>query len=155
MSTHRSLVQRLRERRGAAAVEFAIVFPLLAILAFGAIDFGRAFFLRNSLITAAREGARAGAVLQTLCTGQGAAATTMRNAARAAFSDPGSLTDGYMTTSISPSGLNACVIGPTTVRLNIVGYPFTPITPVMRLIGRNGGFAVNASASYRWDFGEN
>jgi Flp pilus assembly protein TadG len=144
-----------RDRRGAAAVEFAIAFPLLAVLAFGAIDFGRAFFLRNSLITAAREGARAGAVLQTLCTGQGAAATTMRNAARAAFSDPGSLTDAYMTVSISPSGVNACIIGPTDVRLNVVGFPFTPITPVMRLIGRNGGFAVNASASYRWDLGEN
>lgn len=138
-------------------MEFAIIFPLLAILAFGAIDFGRAFFLRNSLITAAREGARAGAVLQSLCTGgQLAALSTMRSAARAAFTDPSSLTDAYMSmSSISPTGLNACVIGPTTVRLNIVGFPFTPITPVMRLIGRNGGFAVNASASYRWDFGEN
>jgi Flp pilus assembly protein TadG len=34
---------RLREERGAALVEFAIVVPLFLLLALGAVDFGRAY----------------------------------------------------------------------------------------------------------------
>jgi Flp pilus assembly protein TadG len=41
-------------------VEFAIVFPILTILVFGAFDFGRALLAHNSLTNAAREGARFG-----------------------------------------------------------------------------------------------
>jgi len=43
--------------RGAALVEFAIAFTLLAIIVFGAIDLGRAFFTWNQVKSAAREGA--------------------------------------------------------------------------------------------------
>ena len=50
-------IQR-RNRRGAAAVEFAFVAPLLMMLLFGATELGRAMYIQNSVTAAAREGAR-------------------------------------------------------------------------------------------------
>ena len=44
--------------RGAAAVEFALVLPLLLVLIFGMIDFGRAYNQQITLTQLAREGAR-------------------------------------------------------------------------------------------------
>lgn len=45
--------------RGAAAVEMALVLPLIVFLVFGIIDFGRMFNAQITLTEAAREGARA------------------------------------------------------------------------------------------------
>jgi Flp pilus assembly protein TadG len=55
-----SRMARVRHDRehGAAAVEFALVFPLLIILIFGIIDFGLAMNSQIVLNNAAREGAR-------------------------------------------------------------------------------------------------
>jgi len=47
-----------RERRGAVAVEFAIVAPILVAILFGLIELGRTFEMQNLLEVAAREGAR-------------------------------------------------------------------------------------------------
>jgi Flp pilus assembly protein TadG len=47
-----------RKRRGAAAVEFAIVAPLFFLLIFGMIEFGRAVMVQQVLTNASREGAR-------------------------------------------------------------------------------------------------
>jgi Flp pilus assembly protein TadG len=44
--------------RGAAAVEFALLLPLLVLLIFGMIDFGRAINAQITITQAAREGAR-------------------------------------------------------------------------------------------------
>jgi Flp pilus assembly protein TadG len=44
--------------RGAAAVEFALVLPILLLLVFGIIQFGHAYQVQTSLSGAAREGAR-------------------------------------------------------------------------------------------------
>lgn len=50
---------RKRDRsRGQGLVEFALVFPVLAVLIFGIIDFGRAIFIYSVVQDAAREGAR-------------------------------------------------------------------------------------------------
>lgn len=51
-----------RRDRGAAAVEMAIVLPLLLLLVGGIIDFGRAFYYQVSISNAAREGARMKAI---------------------------------------------------------------------------------------------
>jgi len=42
--------------QGAAAVEFAIMLPLLLLLIFGIIDFGRALNAQVTITQAAREG---------------------------------------------------------------------------------------------------
>jgi Flp pilus assembly protein TadG len=49
-----------RRRRGAAAVEFAIVAPLFFLLVFGMIEFGRIIMVQQVITNAAREGARVG-----------------------------------------------------------------------------------------------
>lgn len=53
------MVRRTRRfERGAAAVEMAIVLPVLILLIGGIIDFGRAFMSQVILTNAAREGTR-------------------------------------------------------------------------------------------------
>lgn len=52
---------RPRER-GAALVEFAFIVPILAIFLFGIVQFGLAYDKKQSINSAAREGARAGAI---------------------------------------------------------------------------------------------
>ena len=49
-----------RDERGVAAVEFALVLPLLLILMFGIVEFGLAWYSKQVLTNASREGARAG-----------------------------------------------------------------------------------------------
>lgn len=52
----------INSQKGAAAVEAAIVIPLLALMAFGAIEFGLLFYNKQVIVNASREGARAGIV---------------------------------------------------------------------------------------------
>jgi len=49
---------RSANRRGVAAVEFAIIAPILVTIVLGMIELGRAFEMQNLLEVAAREGAR-------------------------------------------------------------------------------------------------
>ena len=49
---------------GQALVEFAFIFPIITVLAFGFIDIGRAVFTQNTLGNAAREASRVAAVNQ-------------------------------------------------------------------------------------------
>ena len=49
-------------QRGTALIEFTLVLPLLLVLTVAAIDFGRAFFVKNVLEQSAREGVRLFAV---------------------------------------------------------------------------------------------
>ena len=56
--------------RGAALVELALILPILLILTFGMIEFGRAFFISHILATAAREGARRAVVTRSLAANQ-------------------------------------------------------------------------------------
>ncbi len=52
----------LKDEKGAAAVEFAIVLPLLALILFGTIDFALLFYNKQVLTNASREGARSAIV---------------------------------------------------------------------------------------------
>jgi len=58
----KKLVKNLAKERGASAVEFAIILPVLIMLVFGIVQFGVAFNKYISLTHAAREGARLAAV---------------------------------------------------------------------------------------------
>lgn len=51
---------RARRYRGNAAVEFALVLPLLMLLLLGMLDWGHYFYVAQVVTNAAREGARAG-----------------------------------------------------------------------------------------------
>jgi hypothetical protein len=67
-----------RRERGAVAVEFALVLPLLLLLLLGGIDWGYYFFVSEIVANAAREGARAASVERqsaTICNVGGPART--------------------------------------------------------------------------------
>ncbi len=49
-----------KKRRGAAAVEFAVVAPVFLLLVFGMIEYGRMVMVQQVITNASREGARAG-----------------------------------------------------------------------------------------------
>jgi len=51
---------RLHEQRGSVAVEFALILPVLAVLLFAVIDFGRMLWFKEVLVNATRDGARMG-----------------------------------------------------------------------------------------------
>ena len=52
----------IKNQKGAAAVEFAIVAPLLVLLVMGICEFGLLWYNSQVIINASREGARAGIV---------------------------------------------------------------------------------------------
>jgi Flp pilus assembly protein TadG len=71
--------------RGTALIEFALVLPILLLIALAAVDLGRAFLAKNVLHQAAREGARMRVVkLSPLsATDQAAIEARVRQVARA------------------------------------------------------------------------
>jgi len=105
-----------RRERGAAAVEFALVMPLLLILILGIAEFGRAYNIQTTLSAAAREGAR----VMALQSSQSEA----RQAAIAAANPAVTLSAGQI--SVSPS---TCLGGGATATATvIVTYPMPFIT---------------------------
>ena len=99
-------------------VEFAIILPVLLLLVFGIIEFGRAHNTQLTLTHAAREGVRTYAITQDAAQGQSTAeisATTL---------DP-----AQMTVTVTP-----CVLGdPTTMTVQYpfqFFIPFLPSTPI-------------------------
>ena len=81
--------------RGAAAVELALILPLLMVILGGVIDFGFAFNAQISLTHAAREGVRVEAI------GDVTNPTTPAATAAAAYSAPGA-------TWLDPPGIREC-----------------------------------------------
>ncbi len=87
--------------RGAAAVEFALVVPLLLLLVFGIAEFGRAYHVQTMLSGAAREGVR----VMALQNDPAAARATTRSSA----SPTVALTDSQI--AVTPT---SCPTGTTT-----------------------------------------
>lgn len=56
----------MKNNRGQVLIETALILPLLLLLIFGMVDFGRAMYTKNTLTNAARSGARAAAVTSPL-----------------------------------------------------------------------------------------
>ena len=66
---------RLRDERGASAVEFAFIVPLLLLLVLGIAEFAHAFQVQGTLSAAAREGVRAMALQNNAGAAQSVAKT--------------------------------------------------------------------------------
>lgn len=101
----RRALARSRGDRGAAAVEFALVAPLLLLIVFAIISYGVMFSFRQGLSQAAAEGARAAALAPATPT-----ATSFGAAAKARTAVAAALGNGY---SCSEAG--NLVRGGTTV----------------------------------------
>jgi Flp pilus assembly protein TadG len=55
----------LKRENGAAAVEFAILLPVLMMILFGIIEFGLVLYSQEVITNASREGARAGIIMRS------------------------------------------------------------------------------------------
>jgi Flp pilus assembly protein TadG len=108
--------RRLREQRGASAVEFALIVPLLVLLVLGIAEFGHAFQVQGTLSAAAREGVRA----MALQNDPAAARAVVRNAASSL--NPG-VTDAEIAIKVEGSTAQTCPTttgaGSQSVRLTI------------------------------------
>jgi Flp pilus assembly protein TadG len=102
------MARPLRGERGASAVEFALIVPLLVVLVLGIAEFGHAFQVQGTLSAAAREGVR----VMALQNDPAAARAAVRNA----------------TSSLQPAVTNAQIAipvtcpatgGPTNVRITV------------------------------------
>lgn len=69
-------------RDGSAAVEFALILPVLLLFLFGIVQFGFLFSVYNTMVHAAREGAR-GMAVEQLTAAEGEALVQTRLAAYA------------------------------------------------------------------------
>lgn len=83
-----------RREGGASLVEFALVLPVLTLFLFGIIQFGLAFDKKQSINSAAREGARTGAI----------PANTVQQIRDSVENGFDGLLDGTVTTTITVNG---------------------------------------------------
>lgn len=106
---------RRPDQRGAAAVEFALLAPLLFLLLFGIISYGYMLSYRQGLSQGSAEAARAAAVLPASSTSTqkvSAAVTSLNNALRTygvSCSITGSATSGDLLRGTSTVG--TCAVG--------------------------------------------
>ncbi|MDP9429873.1 MAG: pilus assembly protein [Actinomycetota bacterium] len=113
------MTKGLRGERGAAAVEFAFIVPLLIVLLLGIAEFGRAFQVQGTLSAAAREGARA----MALQNDSAAARTAVQDAASSLAP---AVTDGQI--AITPAACPTTTDGSgTNVRVTVT-YPMPFLT---------------------------
>ena len=137
----KSLLRRCKER-GAAAVEFALVLPILLTFVLGPIEWGWFFFIHQRVVNAAREGARAGTLLypppkSTHLQGQTAAMTAAANYLTAT---------GLQNQGITVDSNYAMADGSLGIQVSI-NYPYQPLT------GFLGGLMpthARTSAVMRW-----
>lgn len=100
--THLSHQRRDNAERGAAAVEFAIVLPLLVMLVFGIVQFSIAYNRQQGLHAAAREGARLASLPQTT-------SSDVVNRVRSALNGVLSTSEiNAATITVTPSGSQPC-----------------------------------------------
>jgi Flp pilus assembly protein TadG len=126
-----------RRERAAAAVEMAIVLPLLLLIVGGIIDFGRFFYTQNIVVNAAREGARSRAL------GYTTAASDLRIGESLTGTQGGANTTSYWLVQTSANTLTTNADCPSSpgpldrqrVTVTVPGFTYMVLGPVSRLFG--------------------
>lgn len=127
------------QERGASAVEFAFVLPVLLLILFGIIEFGLLLYNKQVITNASREGSRAGIVVSRLaCTGAPSIQEVISN-----YSD-----NRLVSFSTTPSSAAVeCYYNSLPPPNEPNWIPFTNATPPA-LFGND----LKVRVSYRYDF---
>jgi Flp pilus assembly protein TadG len=125
---------RRRSDRGAAAVEFALVLPVLLLVIFGIVDFGRMLYIKITLTQAAESSARATAIL-------GDEQGTQEAYTAIGDLDRDNLDKPAVTACPSPPD-------PTQNATVTLTYHFTFVTPLAALANLGGGSIALTSTGY-------
>ena len=115
-----------KKRRGASAVEFALVAPVFILLVFGMIEFGRMVMVQQLLTNASREGARR-AVLD------GSTVDDVKSLVQQYLTDT-SVTVPLENISVTPDPTTAEFGDPITVSVS-VAYPDVSWLPAPMFLG--------------------
>ena len=118
----KKMMKRLRCQKGVAAIEFAILLPILLVIIFGIIEFSILLYDKQVITNASREGARVGIVVGPV---------------RATSSEIGSRVNDYVASNLITFGT------PNT--------PVTTVTPV-DLSGMAFGDDLTVLVSYDYQF---
>jgi Flp pilus assembly protein TadG len=100
-------LRRWRDR-GAAAVEFALVVPVLVLLIFGSIEFGLYVQARTMIGNGAREGVRLGSLVGSTGITAGQVTAQVKAAALNAFGTLGMTNRDAQVTCTKPDGVSSC-----------------------------------------------
>ena len=147
----------LRREDGNVLIETAIMVSILLVLVFGIVDFGRAMFTENNLVSAAREAARFGASY-SLPSGYTGMVDSTQKIAIARFSP-------YGTTALTASNVavtcSASCTAPSGGSIKVViTYSYSWLTPVWRFLrwgtttnfnSTTGVSQFHAQAEYRYE----
>ena len=130
------MIHSSRDRRGQAAVEFALILPLLLILLVGIIEFGRAWNEHQVITDAAREAARRGAIHDDTTTVAWVRQVAMNAMGRAGIGPGRCTTPGSPPAGASCGATCVCVTDgaanePITVNIDLP-YRFTFFGPLVK-----------------------
>ncbi len=142
----------LRNENGSIIVETALMITILLLLTFGIVDMGRALYVSNTLILAARDGARWAVVHAddgNIAPDTKAKVTAQFNQYR--FGGPTLLQDSVAVNLVGKVGL----LPPKSIQVKI-GYPFNWLTPVPRLLKwtTNATYTsvLHSQAEYKYEY---
>jgi Flp pilus assembly protein TadG len=143
LRTKRRRLGGLRDERGAALVEFALVVPFLMIIMCATIDFGLAVYTLNNLTAAVREGARFAAIManppqanDTQIKDRVYMSITSMSSAM-----PANIVKGFIG--------NTVVDGNGNITVTITGYPYYPMTPLAKILFDS--IPMNRKAIFRYE----
>ena len=142
--------RHVRNERGASAVEFALVVPLLIVVVFGILNFGVVFGQSLALGNGARQAARLGATFGPTCAD---IRTSAKNNSSSIGLTPGNIADS----NISINGSTSCVQPPckgstagASVRV-VVAYRSNFVVP-MPIPGFPSGVDIQGQGEFRCEF---
>ncbi len=123
----------IKQQQGQSLVEFALLLPMLVVILFGTVEFGRLWMTMNVLTGAAREGARVAAVTAPNTAQVQTAVNNVLNGA--------SIT-GATITVVGPNAANNVTV---TVRINYNVLTGTIVPGISRTL------QLTRTASMRWE----
>jgi Flp pilus assembly protein TadG len=121
---------KFQSEKGAAAVEFALLLPLLMMIVFGIIEFGFALYRQSVLTNASREGARLGIVQSVQAITNAQISNAVDTYLTVAGINPGNVGRTILTTGVTGSPVRVTLTLPYTFTV-LPGL--TSVTPSITL----------------------